>query len=72
MDRHGGAGFGFQPFNGQDGVRRDAVLLAAGADNCIGHGDAPKLFLNRVWPAFTKGKNRPPRAQSARPEEAGL
>jgi hypothetical protein len=64
--------FGIKPFNGEHGVWRDAILFPAGADYCIGHGDAPKLFQKRVWPAFTNGKDRPPRARSAGPEEAGI
>jgi hypothetical protein len=72
MQRHRRTRFGIKPFNGEHGVWRDAILFPAGADYCIGHGDAPKLFQKRDWPAFTDGKDRPPRARSAGPEEAGI
>ena len=72
MQRYRGPRFGIKPFNGEHGVWRDAILFPAGADYCIGHGDAPKLFQKRDWLAFTDGKSHPPRTRSAEPEEAGI
>ena len=34
------AELGLEPLDGQHGIRGDAVLLAAGADHCVGHGRA--------------------------------
>ena len=56
-EHDGGAGFGFELFNGNDVVFADAILFAARLDYCE-HGleILMKRILRAFWPARKRGK----------------
>src|SRR5580693_6377600 len=45
VEIHTGAFFGVQQFHAQDIALLDAVLLAAGLDDCITHGNSPSVVI---------------------------